>query len=247
MFEDERHFARTHFQHGARTRSTGSCVAEARTKEAGWNLLPCYSRRPVSRRNISIWNDMTIVCWARADDETAAQRESAVMAAFISLIAALAAALIARSVMVSNHRQAWINALRDDLAAFFTATDVLYQGGDARKPEEQQKARNDAILAYRKILMRLNMNEHLHLQLEKSLESLLLVHGETSNRGDLAATVTLARVILKREWEVTKYGIFTMPMVHLKTWWRDKGRLQINRLSNSAIYAFRKCLDSFKR
>jgi len=37
--------------------------------------------------------------------------------------------------------------------------------------DEEQKPRNDAALAYRKILMRLNINEPLHQQLEKSLET----------------------------------------------------------------------------
>jgi hypothetical protein len=40
------------------------------------------------------------------------------MPAILGVVAAIAAALIARSVTISNHRQAWINGLRDDLAAF---------------------------------------------------------------------------------------------------------------------------------
>lgn len=100
----------------------------------------------------------------------------------LGLIAAIAAALIARSVMTSNHRQAWINGLREDLAAFFTALDVIHfriaalsRSGDTSKLEEQQNARNDVLLAYRKILMRLNMNEPLHQRLETTLGSLLTV------------------------------------------------------------------------
>jgi hypothetical protein len=149
------------------------------------------------------------------------------MTAILGLIAAITAALITRSVMISNHRQAWINALREDLAAFFTAIDVIHfrmamlsQGGEASKLEEQQKPRIDALLAYRKILMRLNMNEPLHQQLEKSLESLLAARGTSVNQDELTAAVTLARTILKREWEVTKYGAFTAPMTHLKMWSR---------------------------
>jgi hypothetical protein len=147
------------------------------------------------------------------------------IAAIISLIAAVTAALIARSVMISNHRQAWINGLREDVASFFAAIDVIHfkmrmvpQVGDASKLEDQQDARNEALLAYRKILMRLNMNEPLHQQLEKSLGSLL--QGKTVNQNELTATVTLARSILKREWEVTKYGPFTAPIIQLKTWFR---------------------------
>jgi len=152
------------------------------------------------------------------------------MTALLGVVAAITAALITRSVMISNHRQAWINALREDLASFFTAIDVinfrmamLSQAGEASKLEEQQKARIDMLLVYRKILMRLNMNEPLHQQLEKSLETVLMIQGKTVNQDEITATVTLARVILKREWEVTKYGLFTAPMTHLKTWWRQRG------------------------
>jgi hypothetical protein len=144
------------------------------------------------------------------------------MAAILSLIAAIAAALIARSVMVSNHRQAWINGLRDDLAAFFAATDISRQTADVGRPEESQKARNEALLAYRKILMRLNMKDPLHQELEKSLEVLLLGQGRAAKEADVTATVTLARAILKREWEVTKYGLFTEAIIKLKAEWRRK-------------------------
>lgn len=97
------------------------------------------------------------------------------MSAVLGMIAAIAAALIARSVMVSNHRQAWINGLREDLASFFTAVDVIHfrlttlsEDGDTQRLEERQRARNDVLLAHRRILMRLNMNEPLHQQLEHS-------------------------------------------------------------------------------
>jgi hypothetical protein len=150
-----------------------------------------------------------------------------VITALVGLVAAIAAALITRSVMISNHRQAWINGLREDLAAFFTAIDVIYfkiaalsQGGEIKHLEEQQSARNDVLIAYRKILMRLNMNEPLHQQLEESLEALLTITEKSANQEQLAHTVTLARRILKQEWEVTKYGPLTAPATHFKKWWR---------------------------
>jgi hypothetical protein len=149
------------------------------------------------------------------------------MAAVLGLIAAIAAALIARSVTISNHRQAWINGLRDELAAFFTAIDVLHfkmgnlsHGGDVTTLEEQQKARNDVLLAYRRILMRLNINEPLHQGLEKSLGHLLTTTSSNVNQSELSEAITLARTILKREWEVTKYGLLSRPAIYLKTRWR---------------------------
>jgi hypothetical protein len=113
------------------------------------------------------------------------------------------------------------------LAAFFTALDVIHfkmallsQGGEIRQLEEQQKARNDVLIAYRKILMRLNMSEPLHQELERSLEALLRVKDKTPNQEQVTRTVTLARKILKHEWEVTKYGPLTGPAIYFKNWWR---------------------------
>jgi hypothetical protein len=97
------------------------------------------------------------------------------MAAILSLIAALAAALIARSVMISNHRQAWINGLRDDLATFFAAADIMRlpiassTAESSMKHDEHRQARENGTAAYRKILMRLNIHEPLHRQLDASL------------------------------------------------------------------------------
>jgi len=99
---------------------------------------------------------------------------------------------------------------------------MLAQGGESEKLEEQQKARNDALLAYRKILMRLNINESLHQRLENSLESLLRIEQKSADPDALRAAVTLARTILKQEWEVTKYGPFTKPVGKIKTWWRRR-------------------------
>jgi hypothetical protein len=68
-----------------------------------------------------------------------------------------------KSVMIANNRQAWINALRDDLAQFFTSIDTIHfvmaklsRSGESSDLEEQQKTRNAVLLAHRRILMRLN-------------------------------------------------------------------------------------------
>jgi hypothetical protein len=51
-----------------------------------------------------------------------------------------------KSVMIANNRQAWINALRDDLAQFFTSIDTIHfvmaklsRSGESSDLEEQQK------------------------------------------------------------------------------------------------------------
>jgi len=56
--------------------------------------------------------------------------------------------------MIANHRQAWINGLRDDLAEFFTSIDAIHfvmakqsHGGDDSNLEAQQKTRRAVLLA----------------------------------------------------------------------------------------------------
>jgi hypothetical protein len=96
----------------------------------------------------------------------------------------------------------------------------LSRGGDMDDLDEQQKTRNAALLTHRRILMRLNMTESLHQRLEKALEPLLFVRATTVNQEELTEAVSLARQVLKHEWEVTKYGMFTTPVVCFKRCWK---------------------------
>jgi hypothetical protein len=144
-----------------------------------------------------------------------------------SILAAILGWLAIKSVMIANHRQAWINGLRDDLAEFFTNIDAIYffmakqpQSGSAANLEDQQKTRRAVLLSHRRILMRLNMTGQLHQDLEETLQPLLVVRGQTVDQQELGRAVSLARRVLKHEWEVTKYGMFTTPIVHLKRIWK---------------------------
>lgn len=150
--------------------------------------------------------------------------------AYPAIIAAIAAIIVAaigwasiKSVVISNHRQAWINALRDDLAEFFTSVDEfhfahskLLQRGAETDLTEQRDLRNKVLLTYRRTLMRLNIREPLHQRLEGALQPLLDVSGKTINQTDLATAVLAAREVLKYEWEVTKWGMFARPIRILK-------------------------------
>jgi hypothetical protein len=108
------------------------------------------------------------------------------MTTTILLVAVVVVAFIGRSAIVCYHRQARLNALRDDLAQFFASIDVSHsrtpsQGGETSNLERQQKARADALLYYRRILLRLNLNEPPHRRLEKALEALLLRKQESES------------------------------------------------------------------
>lgn len=148
------------------------------------------------------------------------------MATTVLVIAVIVVALIGRSAIVCYHRQARINALRDDLAEFFAIIDVAQSrtpmpshGGETNNLERQQKARADAQLIYRRIILRLSIHEPLHLRLEKALEA-LLVRNKGTNQDDLTAAIALARAVLNEEWDVTSYGVLAEPVATLKKRWK---------------------------
>ncbi len=146
-----------------------------------------------------------------------------------SIIAVVVSWWSAKAVTISNHRQNWINALRDDLVTYLKEIDVLHYriamlSGDRGEPstiadlEKQQDARNAALLVYRRILMRLNMTEQAHIDLGQALEGLLLIKNTTADAEKMAAVIELSRIVLKHEWAVTKYGLFTTPVLKFKAW-----------------------------
>jgi hypothetical protein len=146
------------------------------------------------------------------------------MTTTILLVAVVVVAFIGRSAIVCYHRQAWLSALRDDLAQFFASIDVVHsrtpsQGGETSNLERQQKARADALLYYRRILLRLNLNEPPHRRLEKALEALLL-RNKSLNQDELTATITLARTVLNEEWDVANYGVLAEPFAAVKKRWK---------------------------
>jgi hypothetical protein len=146
------------------------------------------------------------------------------MTTTILLVAVVVVAFIGRSAIVCYHRQARLSALRDDLAQFFASIDVVHsrtpsQGGETSNLERQQKARADALLYYRRILLRLNLNEPPHRRLEKALEALLL-RNKSLNQDELTATITLARTVLNEEWDVANYGVLAEPFAAVKKRWK---------------------------
>jgi hypothetical protein len=146
------------------------------------------------------------------------------MTTTILFVAVVVVALIGRSAIVCYHRQARLNGLRDDLAQFFASIDAAHsrtpsQVGETSNLERQQRARADALLNYRRILLRLNMNEAPHRQLEKALEALVL-RNKSLNQDELTAAITLARTVLNEEWDETNYGVLTEPIAAFKKQWK---------------------------
>jgi hypothetical protein len=114
-------------------------------------------------------------------------------------------AVLSRWCVISSLRQAWINALRDDLAAYLKEIDAMnFENLNTNHLE----TRGSALFVYRRILLRLNIKEDLHVQLAEQLKRLLNVGDVTADNQRIDEAVALARRIFKQEWNVTKYGIF---------------------------------------
>jgi len=149
---------------------------------------------------------------------------------WISLVSALGvggvtAALLSRWSLISNLRQKWIDALRDDLAEYFRQIDASYQnarpigmpGATSEDVDLLQASRNHAMLFYRRILLRLNMNESLHRKLNESLKRLQIVTSATPSSELIDKAVSLSQQVLKQEWNRAKYGSATRFVVSFKT------------------------------
>jgi hypothetical protein len=83
--------------------------------------------------------------------------------------------------------------------------------------ERKRLARMDLLFVYWRITLRLNRKEPSHGDLKKALLDLMVVKEDVPDVLATESTVELARLILKREWEVTKYGWLTGPVL----WWKS--------------------------
>jgi hypothetical protein len=144
-------------------------------------------------------------------------------------IGSIVAAAIGWSVAISNHRQAWITALRDDLATFLKELEIMHHAvgnflsaksisDSATLEREVQSARVSVLFVQRRIILRLNREESLHIQLATKLDELMRVQNRVPDPALIDGMVDLARKVLKREWEVTKLGPLAKPVMY----WRDQ-------------------------
>ena len=109
----------------------------------------------------------------------------------------------AKAITISNHRQNWINALREDIVVFLQEVDKMSHAmsmamtsSDPSKkvtePESIRTARDSARLVYRRILLRLNMTEPLHIKLGELLKAQLTIREPSK---DTRACLQLSRMI----------------------------------------------------
>jgi hypothetical protein len=104
------------------------------------------------------------------------------------------------AIEIARYRQAWIDALRDDLAEFSGITAVAFSG---QPPIE--KAERTAVLSMR-IRMRMNRSDPEYHGLVETLfgENERYFLGKNESALQYAPIVDLSQDILKREWERLK-------------------------------------------
>ena len=133
-------------------------------------------------------------------------------------IGSIVAALITWRTAISNHRQAWINDLRDDISTYLKELEAMHyaignlfsaETDDGTLEKQKQEARIAILFVYWRIVLRLNRTEEMHVELRQRLDDLMVVTKRVPDRVQLNDAVDLARRILKREWDVTKYWPFT--------------------------------------
>jgi hypothetical protein len=123
-------------------------------------------------------------------------------------VGTLVASVLTRWSVISNLRQNWINAIRDDLAVYLKEIDAVNYRRLTNDVEKKEEARQAAMLVYRRIILRLNLTEQPHINLAESLKGLLNTESPTADSDHIDIALIRARRILKQEWRVTKYGVF---------------------------------------
>jgi hypothetical protein len=138
---------------------------------------------------------------------------SAVVSTITILVTSFVSLAIARrqirASVLSNNRQAWINALRDDLSELFELLDWLhllrpgtYTGTEGYKFVDERRSRI-RMLKYR-IPLRLNPTEPDNMELLRKIDD--LDNAQEHFEAKMVDTVKLSQSVLKREWIRVKRG-----------------------------------------
>lgn len=144
-----------------------------------------------------------------------------IVAAVIAAVISLAGLIISKENKVSEFRQAWIDALREEVAAVLTHAHVLYMSYLLKVNQQApaatwQKVREDLVnlnSAGAKIKLRLNPKEESSRAVLRALEAhekLFPNEGAIPDLDTLESSesklLTCTQVVLKEEWRRVKWG-----------------------------------------
>ena len=178
-------------------------------------------------QSVQASGSVSIICSTAASNPSAPG--PSYLATMISIFAALGigsivAAIISRWNSVSQLRQAWVDSLRKEIAEYFHSIEQLNAAfSDAGLTSKRRERHDHALLSYRQVLLRLNMDEREHRFLSARLKGLLAIR-TSPDLADFDVAMAAAKRVLKAEWERTKFGPFRPIAKCLKR------RLRIRRL-----------------
>ncbi len=141
-----------------------------------------------------------------------------ILAALIAGVISLLGLIISKEQKVSDFRQAWIDALRAEIAAVITHANAIYGAHLAKFPGEAETWRNcreDFVAineAWAKIRLRLNPNEESSRAILRALKEheSLFAPGVVPDDAKLDAEgeklLESTRVVLKQEWLRVRHG-----------------------------------------
>jgi hypothetical protein len=132
-------------------------------------------------------------------------------------VGSITAALIGWFNAISGYRQAWINAVREDIAEFFKQMHVFARmissypdSSSADKDQKIEQARLDAEFYLRRIKMRLNTTETLHQELATLLTDIQDTTHSLVDRVKADKAIVAAQALLKEEWSATNIRFFAL-------------------------------------
>lgn len=150
---------------------------------------------------------------------------SATISAFVALVTAITAPFLSiyiakkqiRATVISNNRQAWINALRDDIAEMLElASAHFYLRNGTLPPEEEFKygyeQRSRLCRLHNRIRLRLNANETPNQELLLLLGRVRTISitktpdGARDLERDVELAIVKAQEILRAEWLRVRTG-----------------------------------------
>ncbi len=143
------------------------------------------------------------------------QVETAFIALLAAMLATIVAAWLTRLLKISEFRQIWINALRDDIAAYLGATQKWFNAyGQGEEDSKLFTMGNEAAVILYRIKMRFNPNNNKFKKQDDeflaALDEIRMPYRISKLEAEghwfrASEEITArARVVLKREWEITK-------------------------------------------
>jgi hypothetical protein len=161
-----------------------------------------------------------------------------VVAALIAGVLSFVNLTLTKEQKTSEFRQAWIDALRDDLAKFLSASRACARAIEARAAlgeryltdpfrfgnEKVSELRHEVAVTYYRVKLRLNPDEVEHIELLRLLDQAIdeqnAFFASIAKEGDPFAALDriadFARPVLKTEWDRVKAG--ELPFRIVRNW-----------------------------